>query len=171
MSIPKRHRKLPGTYFVTSRTWECRPLFAKPPACEIFVDTLLHYRQEGVYVLHAFILMPEHFHVLLTPATIVTLERVVQHIKGGSSHRIRRELAYQFTIWQRGFSDHRVRDAEDYAVHLRYIERNPVKRHLVTDARDYAWSSASGRFTLDEPPQGLKPQTREARFGTAEAVP
>jgi putative transposase len=73
MGIPKRYAAIPGTYFVTSRTWQSRPLFSKRKACEIFMEALIGYRDEGVYALHAFVLMPEHFHILLTPAT--SLER------------------------------------------------------------------------------------------------
>jgi len=171
MSVPKRNRRLAGTYFVTSRTWESRQLFIKEPACQIFVESLLHYRDQGAYALHAFVLMPEHFHALVTPAKDATLERAVQFIKGGSAHRIGKELEFRFPVWQRGFSDHRIRDAKDYEVHVRYIEQNPVKRRLVLAAEAYAWSSASGRLPLDEPPQGLKPPVGGDRVGTAKAVP
>jgi len=171
MSVPKRHARLPGTYFVTSRTWESRALFIREPACRIFVETLLHYRNEGAYELHAFVLMPDHFHLLLTPALETTLERAVQYIKGGSAHRIRKELIFRFPVWQRGFSDHRIRDVNDYEVHLRYIQQNPVKRKLVCAADEYRWSSASRQFRLDGPPQGLKPHGVGTQFGTAKAVP
>jgi len=146
-------------------------MFKGGPACEVFVETLLRYRDQGAYLLHAFVLMPDHFHVLLTPSTGLTLERAVQYIKGGSAHRIGKELEMRFPVWQRGFSDHRIRDANDYATHVRYIEKNPVTRKLVTVANGYPWSSAAGCFRLDEPPQGLKPQVGDASDGTAEAVP
>ncbi|MGH9787415.1 MAG: REP-associated tyrosine transposase [Candidatus Acidiferrales bacterium] len=171
MSVPKRNRRVAGTYFVTSRTWESRLLFMKEPACRLFVETLLHYRSQGAYALHAFVLMPEHFHVLLTPADGTTLERAVQFIKGGSAHAIREQLPSRVPVWQRGFSDHRIRDWQDYDVHLRYIARNPIKRRLVFAAQEYRWSSASGQFRMDEPPQGLKPREGALAFGTAEAVP
>jgi len=158
MAVPKRHGRVPGTYFITSRTWESRSLFNQESRCRIFVETLYHYRQEGAYLLHAFVPMPEHFHLLIAPASGVTLERAVQYIKGGSAHRMGKELPSRFPVWQRGFSDHRIRDAEDYERHLRYIEMNPVKRGLCSKPEDYAWSSASGQFELDGPPQGLKPK-------------
>jgi putative transposase len=158
MAVPKRRVRAPGTYFVTSRTWESRALFVKEPGCQIFLEALLHYRDEGAYRLHAFVLMPEHFHVLITPASDTTLERALQYIKGGSARRMGEELRLRFPVWQRGFSDHRIRDAEDYETHARYIERNPVKRKLVEFAGEYPWSSASGKFRLDEVPQGLKPR-------------
>ena len=156
---------------MTSRTWESRKLFIKASACEIFVETLLHYRTEGAYLHHAFVLMPEHFHVLLTPAKNTPLERSIMYIKGGAARKIGEKFNSKFPVWQRGFSDHRVRDAEDYAAHVGYIEQNPVKRRLVGIASEYPWSSACGRFELDDPPQGLKPLPIGTRIGTAEAVP
>jgi putative transposase len=160
MAVPKRHASIPGTYFVTSRTWESRPIFKTAPPCEIFIESLLHYRDQGSYKLHGFVLMPDHFHTLLTPADTVALERAVQFVKGGSSHAIRETLQYKFPIWQRGFSDHRIRDASDFKQHLRYLTDNPVKKYLAPTPAGYPWSSASGTFRMDEIPQGLKPLTK-----------
>ena len=157
MAVPKRHANIPGTYFVTSRTWESRAIFKTAPPCEVFIESLLHYRDQGSYRLHGFVVMPDHFHTLLTPAETVALERAVQFIKGGSSHALREKLLYKFPIWQRGFSDHRIRDAADYEQHVRYLTDNPVKKHLAASSAEYPWSSASGAFRMDEVPQGLKP--------------
>ena len=108
----------------------------------MFIEALVHYRDKGAFSLHAFVLMPEHFHILLTPAEDVSLERTVMYIKGGSARRIGAKLKFKFTVWQRGFSDHRIRDVQDYAAHVEYIEDNPVKRRLVSAATEYPWSSA-----------------------------
>jgi putative transposase len=171
MAIPKRHHSVPGTYFVTSCTWESRAIFNVAPPCEIFVESLLHYRDEGAYLLHGFVLMPDHFHVLLTPGDSTALERAVQFIKGGSARLIRKKLLFRFPVWQRGFSDHRIRDAADYDLHKLYLFQNAVRKHLVVDPADYRWSSAPGAFRMDEVPQGLKPLSAAAAVGTAKAVP
>ncbi len=174
MAAPKRHGSFAGTYFVTSRTWESRRLFATEPMCKLFIDALLRYRQDGVFTLHAFVLMPDHFHILLTPSQETTLERALQLIKGGSSRRIGIERQLRFPVWQRGFSDHRIRSAADYTNHLVYIEQNPVRKKLAVNPCEYPWSSASGKYALDPFPQGLKPlreQDMENSFGTAEAMP
>ena len=97
---------------------------------------MLGYRDQGHYLLHAFVWMPEHFHLLITPAEDVALERAVPFIKGGSAHRIREERQLTFPVWQRGFSDHRIRDYGDYETHVRYIEQNSVKRRIVTAASE-----------------------------------
>jgi REP-associated tyrosine transposase len=167
MAIPQRHASIPGTYFVTSRTWESRRLFVTDPMCSLFVETLLKYRQEGAYALHAFVLMPDHFHALLTPSQNTTLERAVQLVKGGSARRLGLERRLTFPVWQRGFSDHRIRDASDYAGHLHYIEQNPVRKQLVAQAAEYRWSSVSDAYEMNDAPQGLKPEekARTARHG------
>jgi putative transposase len=171
MAVPKRHAQVAGTYFVTSRTWESRALFFAEQNCLLFVESLLHYRDQGLFALHSFVLMPDHFHVLLTPGTNTTLERAVQFIKGGSAHRMRGERSSASPVWQRGFSDHRIRDSADCASHGCYIEQNPVRKRLVTSAKDYRWSSASGNYNMDSIPQGLKPTEKAAAVGTAKAVP
>jgi putative transposase len=138
----------------------------------MFVQTLYSYRSKGEYLLHSFVLMPDHFHVLLTPAPDKTLERVVQLVKGGSARCLGLHLHLRFPVWQRGFSDHRIRDARDLDAHVCYIEQNPVRKRLVSSAQEYRWSSASGGFQMDDVPQGLKPVTLVATApGTAKAVP
>ena len=113
--------------------------------------------------------MPEHFHILITPS--VTLERAVQFIKGGFSLRAKKELDSNMEIWQSGFSDHRIRDAQDYENHVGYIFRNPVGRHLVERAEEYPYCSAFPSSLKDDIPQWLKPLELDQPFGAAEAAP
>jgi putative transposase len=108
MSIPSRSERT-GTFFVTSATFNRRRLFQVAANAELFLETLQHYRREGHYKLHAFVVMPDHIHLLLTPQAI-TIERAVGLIKGGFSHRI----GSKFPVWQRGFTDHRIRDAKEF---------------------------------------------------------
>jgi putative transposase len=155
------------TYFVTASTWQRRALFNNTRWADLFLATLHSYRGKG-YLLHEYVLMPDHFHVLITPAE--TLERAVQLIKGGFSFRAKRELGSSMEIWQRGFSDHRVRNREDYRVHINYIYRNPVGKGLAERAADYPYCSAFSGSEKDEFPQWLKPLGAVCD-GTAEAVP
>ncbi|MDR3712333.1 MAG: hypothetical protein P4L51_05920, partial [Puia sp.] len=114
--------------------------------------------------------MPDHFHLLISPS--IALERAVQFVKGGFSFRAKKELGSNAEIWQRGFSDHRIRDWEDYVRHVQYIHLNPVKRHLVERPEQHSYSSAFPGWRLDPFPQGLKPgDFIRAACGTAKAVP
>jgi putative transposase len=156
------------TYFVTSDTWERRALFRAEPWARLFFKTLLAYRGKA-YLLHEFVLMPDHFHVLITP--LGSLERAMQFVKGGFSHRAKKELGSNTEIWRRGFSDHRIRDAEDYNIHVNYIHLNPVRSQLCETPAAYACSSAHPGWKLDPIPQRLKPLVGTSMYDTAEAVP
>jgi hypothetical protein len=112
--------------------------------------------------------MPEHFHILITPRA--SLEKAIQLVKGGFSFRAKKEIGSSLEIWQTGFSDHRIRDAEDYSRHIEYIRRNPVGRRLVESAEKYAYCSSYPGSVKDEVPQWLKPLAT-ADYGAAEAAP
>jgi putative transposase len=139
----------PGTYFVTFVTWQRRRIFVVEPYVRVFLKTLYSYRRQGRFELHAFVLMLEHVHLLLMPASDVTLERAIQFIKGGYSRVFGLEFRGR-EVWQRGFTDHRIRDAEDFARHREYIHQNPVKRGLAVRAVECRYCSEYPGFKLDE---------------------
>jgi putative transposase len=114
------------------------------------VSTLNHYDGTG-YKLHAYVIMPDHLHLLITPTESV--EKSVQLIKGGFSFRAKRELEWNGEIWQPGFTDHRIRDEEDWHKHLAYIQNNPVDAHLTSDAVHYEFIGLPSIAF----PRGLKP--------------
>jgi putative transposase len=138
-----------GTYFVTFATWQRKRLFVVEPYVRLFLKTLYSCRRRGRFELHAFVLMPEHVPLLLTPANDLTLERVIQLIKGGYSRAFGLEFRGR-EVWQRGFTDHRIRDAEGFEVHREYIHQNPVKRRLVECPMKYRYCSAYPGFKLDD---------------------
>jgi putative transposase len=154
---------------ITSSTWGRRNLFSREAWANLIIDTLFHYRGSA-YLLHEFVVTPDHVHILLTPLT--SLEKAVQFVKGGFSYRAKKELGSNMEVWQKGFSDHRIRDASDYRIHQIYIQQNPVRGGLCERPEQYPYSSASGGFKLDPAPQGLKPGSFEMRsVGAPEGAP
>ena len=161
-----------GTFFVSTQTWERRRLFQVEANAYLFLTKLQSYQEH--FLLHAYVVMPDHVHLILTPRD-TSLERVLQLLKGGFSHA----LGSKMPVWQRGFTDHRIRDAQDAARHITYIEQNPLGAHLAREVWAYPFSSAHvSRLPLDAlpahllmPPQGLKPHSEQNAYGTAEAVP
>lgn len=155
MTPTREHATSNGqTYMITSSTWGRRALFSQNVWAKLFIDTLYHYRGT-VYLLHEFVVLPDHVHVLLMPKT--SLEKAVQLIKGGFSYRAKKELGSNLEVWQNGFSDHRIRNASDYRLHQIYIRQNSVRKKLCERADEYPYSSAYSGFDLDPAPQGLKP--------------
>src|SRR5277367_988127 len=150
-----------GVYFVATHAWQLRELFRHNDSAEIVVQQLLGCSERGFYLLHEFVLMPEHLHVLLTPGEETALGKALQMIKGGSSHILGKKLTYRWPIWQPGFHDRWIRDASEYRGAREYIRQNPVKARLTERAEDYRWSSANERFPVHpsrfDKLQGLKP--------------
>jgi putative transposase len=151
------HRTGPGfTYFISSATWERRELFRVPKVAELLVQRILVCREKGCYQLHEFVVMPNHFHLLITPGESTSLEKAVQMVKGGSSHEIHKLGRNHLAIWQVGFHDWTIRDREDYQSKVGYIHMNPVRACLVEQPGDWLFGSASGKFVLDAVPEKFK---------------
>jgi putative transposase len=148
------------TFFITTVTWRRLPIFRNENRARLLLNVLFDYREQGKYLLHEFVTMPDHIHVLITPSMEISLERVVQFIKGGFSYRLRKEEKME--VWQPSFTNHRIRDMEDYERHREYIRLNPVRAKLVRDAREYPYSSANSAFSVDDAPPGLKPKFKES---------
>src|SRR2546430_9942210 len=97
---PTRLMSPPGTYFITFSAWQRRRLFVVEPYARLFLKIIYDYRRQRKFQLHAFVVMPEHVHLLLTPGEDVTLERSVQLIKGGYSHALGVEFGKHKGVWQ-----------------------------------------------------------------------
>jgi putative transposase len=140
MAAPRRGNTGYSCYFITVSTFEKRNILQSERMASLFIDVLFHYRKQQKYLLHEFVVMPDHFHLLTTPCE--SLERAMQSIKGGFSFRAKRELGFMHEIWQPSYYDRRVRDAEEYCGFRKYIRENPVKRGLAVRPEEHRYSSA-----------------------------
>src|ERR1700733_6880666 len=150
MAAPPRGNTGHSVYFIRASTFQGQSLFQSQRMAELFVKVLFDYREKKKYLLHEFVLMPNHFHLLITPT--LSLERSLQLVKGGFSFRAKKELGFGGEIWEKSFYDRRVRDVEDYFAYRHYIRQNPVKKGLVSAAEEYAYSSARSEFVMDKAP-------------------
>ena len=132
-------------YYLTSVANNRLPVFQSDELKLITCQALNDARRSGGFAIYAYVIMPDHLHLLITP-TMVTLERSMQLIKGGFSHR----LGSTLPVWQRGFTDHRIRDTADFLTRLQYIHRNPVEARLCEQAEAYAFSSANAKIRTEE---------------------
>jgi len=141
-------RLKPQAYMLTAVTHQRRRVFQRNAIAEPFIATLFRYRDSGKFQLHAFVVMPDHIHILLTPAPDVAVDRTAQLVKGGFSFAVRKDLPGE--ICQEGYHTHRVVDAEDLRNQTFYILNNPAKKRLDS----YPWVSSSTPYAqrMDEPP-------------------
>jgi len=148
-----------STYFVTTVSYNKAFLLQSDRMAGLFVDVLQHYRRAHQISVHEFVVMPNHVHVLITPSE--SIETTVKRIKGCFSTRAIREFRFRQKIWQPSFYKRRVRDSAGYSAFRTYIHQNPVKARLVSDPRDWRFSSASEGFELDPPPAWAALRTQE----------
>jgi putative transposase len=140
------------TFFVTTVTANRRRLFQAESNANLLLRILEENRKKDRFQIHAFVVMPDHIHLLLTPAQEISLEKAMQFIKGGFSFQIKSKL----NVWQESFNEQRIKDANDYAQHRTYIEENPTRAHLATRPGLYPYSSASQPQAIDPTPLHLQ---------------
>jgi REP element-mobilizing transposase RayT len=83
---------------VESSTSGKKSILQSEQLATLLIDTLFRCRDQGEYKLHAFVIMRDHFHALLTIEGDGTIERVMQKIKGGLSYRAKREQSFRGEI-------------------------------------------------------------------------
>ncbi|MGB2639521.1 MAG: transposase, partial [Candidatus Acidiferrum sp.] len=119
------------------------PIWLKIPAIADSVVTTLRRGQDELnqYILHAYVVMANHVHVLLAPR--IELAHITRGIKGVTARNANRILGRTGEpFWQDESFDHWVRDsAEEERIRI-YVERNPVKAGLAIRPEDWPWSSA-----------------------------
>ena len=140
------------TFFVTSVTANRRRLFQVEANANLLLNVLEQNRSKGRLQIHAFVVMPDHFHLLLTPAEDVSLEKAMQFIKGTFSFQLKSKRK----VWQESYNEQRIRDASDFNQHQSYIESNPLRARLAARPSEYPFSSASQPNAIDPAPPHLR---------------
>jgi REP element-mobilizing transposase RayT len=132
------------------------PFYLRQPEIADMIVEAIYYNANvlGHYELHAFVVMPNHVHLLVTPA--ISLPKLTKSLKGITAKRANAILALTgTTFWQEESYDHQVRNSQEFEKIKRYIEHNPVRAGLVLESTDYRWSSrATGGSPAD---QGVRP--------------
>jgi len=108
----------------------------------LFIETLQTYVSQLRFVVHDFVVMPNHVHVLLSVPPDMNVESAMQLIKGGFSFRARKELGFKGEVWQRGFSDVYIPNRESFLTDRGYIDQNPVKAGLTNKPDEFPFGSA-----------------------------
>lgn len=137
------------------------PVWLQDPRIARQVVQTLSDGEPGLYELQAWVVMPNHVHVLLLPHT--ALREITQWIKGRTAHEANRLLGRTGQpFWQHESYDHWVRNENEFNRIVRYIEANPVSAGLSRNPEDWPWSSAGRRvlFTAaGTPPSSPAPQS------------
>ena len=127
-------------YFLTFCTRNRQEL--SPGSRSIVLETCL-FGNGKLFQLHIAVVMPDHVHLLLTPAIDeqgpISIPEIMQAIKGTSAHRINKYLGRKGRVWQDESFDRAMREVEDVRGKIEYILRNPVRAELVKNPLEYRW--------------------------------
>jgi putative transposase len=116
-----------------------------------------------------FVIMPDHFHLLIKLDGSMSIEKAMQLIKGRFSYRLKRETGYAGEVWQHGFSEVRVGDERSRPQYRRYIAENPLKAGLCEAPEEYPYCFSYLAKKKSE--QRLKPSSFSDGCGTPKTVP
>jgi putative DNA methylase len=105
------------------------------------VEESLFFSHGERFLLDAYVIMPDHVHMLMRPLTGWSLALILQGIKGFTAREINKALNRRGRVWQTESFDHLIRNETDWFDKFDYIHNNPVKSDLVSKPQDYAFSS------------------------------
>ncbi|HEV2697150.1 MAG TPA: transposase [Terriglobales bacterium] len=144
-------------HFITSSCYRRQPLLGSSCYRDLFVQVLEQVRQRYQFVIVGYVVMPEHFHLLISEPEKANPSVVIQALKLGVVRRIiaarrrreRRDRKHEplwqdggtSRIWQARFYDFNLWSGRKRVEKLRYIHRNPVRRGLVASPEQWRWSS------------------------------
>jgi putative transposase len=154
--MPKGLRRFHHTgdwHFITCSCYHRQKFLESVRRRDLFLDILEQVRAKYEFVVAAYVVMPEHFHLLIGEPRVARLYTAMQVLKQRVSLRRRgkkRKSANQIRLWedatppafwQPRYYDFNVFTRKKYIEELRYLHRNPVKRGLVSSPELWGWSS------------------------------
>jgi putative transposase len=142
-------------HFITCSCYQCLPLLNSALSRDRFLSILDQTRKRLRFAVVGYVVMPEHFHLLLTEPEVGTPSTVMQVLKQRTARALlpkkkradprQRSLfgdgASRRAFWQARFYDFNVWTTSKRVEKLKYIHRNPVKRGLVKSPEQWRWSS------------------------------
>ncbi len=151
-----------NVFFVTSTVVGFIPVFNNADVNQIFIENLHFYQDRGDFRIIAFVLMPEHFHLIIKVNDKYTVSQVMANFKRITSRQVTgyfRETGDEATIqllqaassrepgsdsklWKPRFDSFVLTNEKTLIEKIQYIHQNPVKRGLVRNAVEWPYSSA-----------------------------
>jgi len=139
-----------GTWFFTVNLLQRKDNDLLVRHIDLLRDAVRSTRRDYPFSIHGWVVLPDHLHCIISlPTNDMDFSLRWRLMKGRFSHSLPRtefrsdirQRRKERGIWQRRYWEHLIRDDQDYAFHMDYIHINPVKHHLVTQVRDWPYST------------------------------
>jgi putative transposase len=136
-------------HFITCSCYRRTQKFRSPQARSTFEAICEEVRQKFDFDVFGYVVMPEHFHILISEPKREDPSMVMQVLKQRVARRLN-DAGDDDSFWQRRFYDFNVATQRKKIEKLKYMHRNPVKRGLVERPEDWEWSSFRNYLTGEE---------------------
>ncbi|MEN6520289.1 MAG: transposase [Armatimonadota bacterium] len=163
-------------YFITSTIVYWLPVFSKNEYFQVLEDSLVYCSQKKGLNIHAYVLMPNHFHLICSQEN-GALSRVIADLKGFTSRKIIKMMhtdgrdvwiramrsaggkQADYKFWQDEFHPEQVYSQKFFDQKLKYIHENPLRAGYVDDPSDWKHSSAKFYYQEVDPEIAIAPLT------------
>jgi putative transposase len=135
----KRFQQARDVHFLTFSCYRRRANLDNDSARAEFLSALERVRQNYGLCVYAYVIMPEHVHLLINEPQHNALAQAIKSLKQGVARRLALRAEYPF--WQARYYDFNVWSEIKFVEKIRYIHRNPVHRGLAAKPEDWPWSS------------------------------
>jgi putative transposase len=134
----KRFHQAESLHFITFSCFHRLPFLATPEARETFETVLEETRARHQARIYAYVLMPEHVHLVVNEPPLILLAQFLKALKQVTSRKLR---GPREKFWQERYYDSNIHGESARSEVIRYIHRNPVVRGLVERPEDWPWST------------------------------
>lgn len=141
-----------ATHFITAPTFHRKRVFQNERYGELLTEALMVWRQERALLLHDYVIMPDHVHLLVTVPDNTDVTAAVHSLQERLVEDLNRQYGYDGKVWEPQFRVLEVRDAEECETCVRQIHSNPVRVGFCDQPGEYRMSSRSSRWMLDPLP-------------------
>jgi REP-associated tyrosine transposase len=128
-------------YLVTTNVKDRQALFTNRYCCQIVMDGIRFLRTNLGHKVHAYVLMPDHVHLIVTPRENGNVSQVMHSLKLHTAREIGGLQGSKGGVWQARFYERALRTPKDVEEAIAYIHDNPIRAGLVQKREDYEWSS------------------------------
>lgn len=146
MSVWKRFDSFGHPSLITTNLEDRRPILKRPEVAQLFIKTVADIRDETGCRLHAFVVMPDHVHLVVT-ANDTRMSRVMQLIKGRFARMCNARAGAKGPIWQSRYHEVTLRSERATCEAMRYVVENPVAAGLSDSPESFPWSSVSSVYS------------------------
>ena len=142
----RQHRSYKNGVFFVTKCLQPRRALLLPKYRKIISEALIFYAEQEKITLAAFVVMPDHWHLLCAPNQHQSISKIISSIQMWISNHTGKYLTSHDATWHKGFYETKIRSSKQFSYICQYIENNPVAKGLVDKKNEWNDSSANQQY-------------------------